>query len=127
VPLARREGEDRERRVRRPDGAAWHRAGEHADALYNIFGDAQWANKERLSNKLLRDLIEHFSRLSLSNKEAQADVLGQAYEYLIKHRFSVNDQSGDCWFFVEDPGCPDAVLEAVLSHCKLLRGERRKA
>lgn len=52
--------------------------------LYNIFGDAQWANKERLSDELLRDLIEHFSRLPLSNREAQADVLGQAYEYLIK-------------------------------------------
>jgi type I restriction enzyme M protein len=52
--------------------------------LYNIFGDAQWSNKERLSDELLRDLIEHFSRLPLSNSEAQADVLGQAYEYLIK-------------------------------------------
>lgn len=43
------------------------------------------------------------------------------------HRFSVNDQSSDYWFFVEDPRCPDAILEAVLSHCKLLCGERRKA
>lgn len=52
--------------------------------LYGIFGDAQWTNKERLSDKLLCDLIEHFSRLPLTNQAAQADVLGQAYEYLIK-------------------------------------------
>jgi type I restriction enzyme M protein len=52
--------------------------------LYGIFGDAQWTNKERLSDALLRDLIEHFSRLPLGNKAAEADVLGQAYEYLIK-------------------------------------------
>ncbi len=52
--------------------------------LYGIFGDAQWTNKERLSDALLRDLMEHFSRLPLGNKAAQADVLGQAYEYLIK-------------------------------------------
>jgi type I restriction enzyme M protein len=52
--------------------------------LYGIFGDAQWTNKERLSDALLRDLIEHFSRLPLSNGSVQADVLGQAYEYLIK-------------------------------------------
>lgn len=52
--------------------------------LYTIFGDAQWTNKERLSDELLRDLVEHFSRLPLSNEHAQADVLGQAYEYLIK-------------------------------------------
>ena len=52
--------------------------------LYGIFGDAQWTNKDRLSDALLRDLIEHFSRLSLGNAAAKADVLGQSYEYLIK-------------------------------------------
>jgi type I restriction enzyme M protein len=52
--------------------------------LYAIFGDAQWTNKDRLSDALLRDLIEHFSQLSLGNTAAKADVLGQSYEYLIK-------------------------------------------
>lgn len=52
--------------------------------LYGIFGDAGWSNKERLSDALLRDLIEHFSRLPFSNKNTASDVLGQAYEYLIK-------------------------------------------
>jgi type I restriction enzyme M protein len=54
------------------------------DQLYNIFGDAQWSNKERLSDTLLTDLIEHFSELSLSNDNVEPDILGQAYEYLIK-------------------------------------------
>ena len=36
------------------------------------------------------------------------------------HRFSINDQFGSYWFFVNDPGCPDEILEAVLSHCELL-------
>jgi hypothetical protein len=36
------------------------------------------------------------------------------------HEFSVNNQHGDYWFFVEDPACPEEVLEAVLNHCKLL-------
>ena len=52
--------------------------------LYGIFGDAQWTNKERLSDALLRDLIEHFSRLPLGNANVSSDILGQAYEYLIK-------------------------------------------
>jgi type I restriction enzyme M protein len=52
--------------------------------LYGIFGDAQWTNKDRLPDALLRDLIEHFSRLPLGNAAARADVLGQSYEYLIK-------------------------------------------
>lgn len=52
--------------------------------LHGIFGDAQWTNKDRLSDALLKDLIEHFSSLNLSNKHCTADILGQAYEYLIK-------------------------------------------
>lgn len=54
------------------------------ETLYGIFGDAAWTNKERLPDSLLRDLIEHFSRINLGNQAAQADILGQSYEYLIK-------------------------------------------
>lgn len=52
--------------------------------LYSIFGDAQWTNKERLSDDLLRDLVAHFSELNLSDEAVEEDVLGQSYEYLIK-------------------------------------------
>jgi hypothetical protein len=34
--------------------------------------------------------------------------------------FSVNDQFGEYWFFVDNPNCPDEVLEEVLVHCRLL-------
>jgi type I restriction enzyme M protein len=54
------------------------------DTLYGVFGDAQWANKDRLSDALLKDLIEHFSKLSLGNHHVTSDLLGDAYEYLIK-------------------------------------------
>ncbi len=53
--------------------------------LYGIFGDAQWSNKNKLSDKLLIDLIEHFSQYILANENVNPDMLGQAYEYLIKH------------------------------------------
>jgi type I restriction enzyme M protein len=53
--------------------------------LYGIFGDAQWSNKNKLSDKLLIDLIEHFSQYILGNENVDPDMLGQAYEYLIKH------------------------------------------
>ncbi|WP_367155169.1 N-6 DNA methylase [Methylomonas sp. HYX-M1] len=53
--------------------------------LYGIFGDAQWSNKNKLSDKLLIDLIEHFSQYRLGNENVNPDMLGQAYEYLIKH------------------------------------------
>src|SRR6185369_6073217 len=54
------------------------------DRLYGIFGDAQWTNKERLSDAILRDLIDHFSTETLSIANVPEDELGQAYEYLIK-------------------------------------------
>jgi type I restriction enzyme M protein len=54
------------------------------DTLYGVFGDAQWSNKERLSDALLKDLIEHFSKLPFGNKNVNSDLLGDAYEYLIK-------------------------------------------
>ncbi|MXV51522.1 N-6 DNA methylase [Pedobacter sp. HMF7647] len=53
--------------------------------LYGIFGDAQWSNKNKLSDRLLIDLIEHFSRYDLCNSNVDADLLGSSYEYLIKH------------------------------------------
>jgi len=54
------------------------------DKLYGIFGDAQWTNKDRLSDAMLRDLIEHFSTLELTVANLPEDELGQGYEYLIK-------------------------------------------
>jgi len=56
----------------------------NAGQLYGVFGDAQWTNKERLSDETLRDLIEHFSSLTLSLANVPEDELGQAYEFLIK-------------------------------------------
>ena len=54
------------------------------DKLYGIFGDAQWTNKDRLSDAMLHDLIEHFSTLELTVANLPEDELGQGYEYLIK-------------------------------------------
>lgn len=54
------------------------------DKLFGIFGDAQWTNKDRLSDAMLRDLIEHFSTLELTIARLLEDELGQGYEYLIK-------------------------------------------
>lgn len=54
------------------------------DRLYGIFGDAQWANKERLPDGLMRRLLDHFNRMDLTNAAVPDDLMGRAYEYLIK-------------------------------------------
>lgn len=64
--------------------------------LYGVFGDTQWTNKERLPDELLKNLIEHFSALAIGNARVSGDVMGDAYEYLIK-KFadSTNKKAGE--------------------------------
>ena len=52
--------------------------------LAGVFGDAPWTNKDRLPDATLRDLIEHYSGVTLSIANVPEDELGVAYEFLIK-------------------------------------------
>lgn len=54
------------------------------DKLFGIFGDAQWTNKDRLSDETMRELVEHFSSLELTIGNLPEDELGNGYEFLIK-------------------------------------------
>ena len=54
------------------------------DTLYGVFGDAQWTNKNRLPDHMLKELIEHFSSQTLSIENCPEDELGVGYEFLIK-------------------------------------------
>ncbi|WP_458400419.1 type I restriction-modification system subunit M [Mailhella sp.] len=57
---------------------------ENASKLSGVFGDGAWTNKNRLPDRLLKDLLEHFSSKTLSIANCPEDELGQGYEYLIK-------------------------------------------
>lgn len=54
------------------------------EKLHGIFGDGTWTNKQRLPDRLLKDLLEHFSTKTLSIENCPEDELGKGYEYLIK-------------------------------------------
>lgn len=54
------------------------------ELLHDVFGDAQWTNKRRMSDEKLLDLIEHFSKMNLSVANVPHDIMGEGYEYLIK-------------------------------------------
>lgn len=54
------------------------------EKLSGVFGDGAWTNKNRLPDRLLKDLLEHFSTKTLSIANCPEDELGQGYEYLIK-------------------------------------------
>jgi type I restriction enzyme M protein len=61
------------------------------DTLAGIFGDVAWGNKDKLPEHALLNLIEAFNTLDLSPSRVGHDVLGNAYEYLLK-QFA--DESG---------------------------------
>ncbi|MBX7154240.1 MAG: type I restriction-modification system subunit M [Bacteriodetes bacterium] len=54
------------------------------EILHDVFGDAQWTNKRRMSDEKMLDLIEHFSKMNLSVANVPHDIMGEGYEYLIK-------------------------------------------
>ena len=69
-------------------GAALRRAMQeieraNPDTLFRVFGNADWGDKEKFSDELLKDLIEGFARIGLGNTAANTDALGDAYEYLV--------------------------------------------
>ncbi|MCB0035558.1 MAG: SAM-dependent DNA methyltransferase, partial [Anaerolineales bacterium] len=113
--------------------------------LYGVFGDAQWTNKDRLPDALLKDLFEHFSKLSLGNKDVKNDVMGDAYEYLIKQfADSTNKKAGEFYTprsvvrlmvdmldpqegeTVYDPACgTGGMLLAAVAHVRETGGDPR--
>lgn len=52
--------------------------------LFSSFDDANWTDKTKLDDERLKDLVEHMSSLPVGNRNYSADVMGDAYEYLIK-------------------------------------------
>ena len=85
--------------------------------LYGVFGDAQWTNKDRLPDALLKDLIEHFSALPLGNSQVSSDIIGDVYEYLIK-KFAdaTNKKAGEFY-------TPRSVVRLMVEILNPIEGE----
>jgi type I restriction enzyme M protein len=94
------------------------------DQLFGIFGDAQWTNTDRLPDAMLKDLVEHFSTLTLSIANVSEDELGNSYEFLIKkfaaHRCRVLHEP-----HVGSPDDPDARSAAQGIHLRSDLRQRR--
>lgn len=90
-----------EHRFHIPEGSFWKDVRNHAtnigeylnsafhaieDAnlrLKGVFQDVDFNNKERFPDSTLELLLQHFDKYRLRKVDVEADMLGQAYEYLI--------------------------------------------
>ena len=58
--------------------------GRMVGGLDGIFGPKDgWTNKNKMPDAIITSIIENFSRYNLSLANCPADVMGQAYEYLV--------------------------------------------
>jgi type I restriction enzyme M protein len=51
--------------------------------LQGVFQDVDFNNKERFPDATLELLLQHFEKYRLRRSDAEADMLGNAYEYVI--------------------------------------------
>lgn len=88
--------------------------------LYGVlssFSKAQWANKSVLSDERLRNLVEHMSKVNLGNAEYSADLMGDAYEVLLK-KFADISKSKAGEFYT-----PRAIVKLLVRIIAPLPGE----
>ena len=116
------------------------------DTLYRVFGAADWGNKEKFTDELIKDLIEGFSTISLGNEVVTTDVLGDAYEYLVGKFADVNRRNKAGEFYtprsvvrmmveildpqegesIYDPACgTGGMLLAAIDHVRRRGGDTR--
>lgn len=76
--------------------------------VFSSFDDAEWANKTILSDELMKNLVEHISKIKVGNDDYSADVMGDAYEYLLK-QFAENAKKNGGEFYT-----PRAVVKLLV-------------
>ena len=92
---------------------------EFNDSLEGVLVSIDFNIKNKLSDKKLRDLLSHFSRYRLRNSDFERpDLLGTAYEYLIKMFADSAGKKGGEFY------TPSEVVELLVSLLKPQAGMR---
>ncbi len=100
------------------------------DRLAQIFGNAPWADSNKMPAERLEKLIDHFSQRDLRPSVVSNDLLGGGYEYLLK-RFSDESATSAGQFFtpravvhllvrILDPGPKDSVYDPACGSAGML-------
>ncbi len=70
--------------------------------VLSTFSAQKWTDKKNLSDGMIRNLIEHLSKRKLGNKDYPADLMGDAYEILLK-RFADDSKAKAGEFYTPRP------------------------
>lgn len=62
--------------------------------LRGVFQNVDFNNKEQFSDEVIEKLLQHFEKHDLRHSNVEADMLGNAYEYLIKQFADDGGQRG---------------------------------
>ena len=88
-------------------------------SLQGVLATIDFNDKEKLPDKLLLQLISHFSAIDLSNGNlSEPDMLGRAYEYLIKQFADDAGKKGGEFY------TPSKVVELIVNLIKPEEGMR---
>ncbi|MBM76269.1 MAG: type I restriction endonuclease subunit M [Proteobacteria bacterium] len=63
-------------------------------ALDKVFFEIDFSNSERFSDALMKQLLEHWSKMRFRQRDLSSSAFGDAYEYLIKHFADDGGQKG---------------------------------
>ena len=85
--------------------------------VFSAFDDANWSDKSKLSDERLKNLIEHMSKIKVGNKNYGADVMGDAYEYLIKRFADISKKNAGEFY------TPRTIVRLMVSMLKPKPGE----
>ncbi|MFC7061039.1 type I restriction-modification system subunit M [Halobacillus seohaensis] len=92
---------------------------EENQSLEGVLASIDFNDKEKLPDKLLLQLIQHFSSLNLGNEHlSEPDMLGRAYEYLIKQFADDAGKKGGEFY------TPSKVVELIVKLIKPEEGMR---
>ncbi|MDF4741212.1 class I SAM-dependent DNA methyltransferase, partial [Vibrio parahaemolyticus] len=88
-------------------------------SLQGVLANIDFNDKEKLPDSLLLQLIQHFSKIDLSNASlSEPDMLGRAYEYLIKQFADDAGKKGGEFY------TPSKVVELIVKLIKPEEGMR---
>ena len=81
--------------------------------LAGVFGDVNWGNKDRLAKLALVALLDAFHGLTLDEDHVRGDMLGRAYEYLLREFAEASGKKAGEFF------TPPHVVHLLVKICLL--------